>query len=152
MVTNIYIKWKTLKVTAAVTPLADGSGVGVSIERVRQMAKKAINKLQWWVRRPLSIQMFKVMKGEIEPKDFCIPPVVEVETPREIPVAIKDFPVSDLDISFRSRNCLRRANIDTVGELADKSMPEMIAIRNLGRRSLNELKQTLHDMGLEFRV
>jgi hypothetical protein len=151
VVTNVYIKGMTFKATAAITPRADGSGVGLSASRAGEMAKGSVYKLKWILRRSLTTQLSKVMTGEIEPKDFYIPPVEEVEKPRHIPAEVKDLPVERLELSMRSSNCLLRANINTVGELASKSMPEMIAIRNLGRRSLNELKHTLNEMGLSFR-
>ncbi|EMK9974951.1 DNA-directed RNA polymerase subunit alpha, partial [Enterococcus faecium] len=50
-----------------------------------------------------------------------------------------------------SYNCLKRAGINTVQELTNKSEPEMIKVRNLGRKSLEEVKAKLHDLGLGLR-
>ena len=57
----------------------------------------------------------------------------------------------ELDLSVRSYNCLKRAGINTVQELTNKSEPEMIKVRNLGRKSLEEVKLKLHDLGLGLR-
>lgn len=59
--------------------------------------------------------------------------------------------IEELDLSVRSYNCLKRAGINTVQELTNKSEPEMIKVRNLGRKSLEEVKNKLHDLGLGLR-
>ena len=59
--------------------------------------------------------------------------------------------IEELDLSVRSYNCLKRAGINTVQELTNKSEPEMIKVRNLGRKSLEEVKLKLHDLGLGLR-
>lgn len=62
-----------------------------------------------------------------------------------------EMTIEELDLSVRSYNCLKRAGINTVQELTDKSEPEMIKVRNLGRKSLEEVKAKLHDLGLGLR-
>lgn len=62
-----------------------------------------------------------------------------------------EMTIEELDLSVRSYNCLKRASINTVQELTDKSEPEMIKVRNLGRKSLEEVKLKLHDLGLGLR-
>ena len=59
--------------------------------------------------------------------------------------------IEELDLSVRSLNCLKRAGINTVGELAQKTSEEMMRIRNLGRKSLKEVIQKLHEIGLDLR-
>ncbi len=59
--------------------------------------------------------------------------------------------IDDLDLSVRSNNCLRRANINTVEELIQKSEDDMIKVRNLGRKSLDEVKKKLADLGYSLR-
>ncbi len=54
-------------------------------------------------------------------------------------------------MSVRSYNCLKRAGINTVQELTDKSMADMMNVRNLGRKSLEEIEQKLDALGLSFR-
>lgn len=63
-----------------------------------------------------------------------------------------EMTIEELDLSVRSYNCLKRAGINTVQELTDKSEPEMIKVRNLGRKSLEEVKNKLHDLGLGLRL
>lgn len=62
-----------------------------------------------------------------------------------------ETPIDDLDFSVRSYNCLKRANINTLGDLTDKSELEMMKIRNLGKKSLKEVIDKIKDMGLKFR-
>lgn len=56
--------------------------------------------------------------------------------------------IEELDLSVRSYNCLKRAGINTVFDLTEKSEPEMMKVRNLGRKSLEEVKVKLADLGL----
>ena len=62
-----------------------------------------------------------------------------------------EMTIEELDLSVRSYNCLKRAGINTVQELTNKSEPEMIKVSNLGRKSLEEVKNKLHDLGLGLR-
>ncbi len=59
--------------------------------------------------------------------------------------------IEDLDLSVRSYNCLKRAGINTIQELTNKSESEMMKVRNLGRKSLTEVKGKLSDLGLGLR-
>ena len=59
--------------------------------------------------------------------------------------------IDDLDLSVRSNNCLRRAGINTVDELFQKTEEDMMKVRNLGRKSLDEVKKKLADLGLALR-
>lgn len=59
--------------------------------------------------------------------------------------------IDDLDLSVRSNNCLRRAGINTVEELTMKSEEDMMKVRNLGKKSLDEVKKKLSDLGLSLR-
>jgi DNA-directed RNA polymerase subunit alpha len=59
-----------------------------------------------------------------------------------------EMSIEDLDLSVRSYNCLKRANIHTVEDLTRKSEDDMLKVRNLGRKSLEEVIKKLHDMGL----
>ena len=59
--------------------------------------------------------------------------------------------IDDLDLSVRSNNCLRRAGINTVDELIQRTEEDMMKVRNLGRKSLEEVKKKLSDMGLSLR-
>jgi len=59
-----------------------------------------------------------------------------------------EMTIEDLDLSVRSYNCLKRAGIHTVAELSQKSEEDMMKVRNLGRKSLEEVKKKLVDLGL----
>ncbi len=59
-------------------------------------------------------------------------------------------PVSDLELSVRSANCLQNAKINLIGELVQKTDAEMLKTKNFGRKSLNEIKAILTDMGLSL--
>ncbi|MBK5244132.1 MAG: DNA-directed RNA polymerase subunit alpha [Eubacteriaceae bacterium] len=63
---------------------------------------------------------------------------------------IREMSIEELELSVRSSNCLRRANIDTVEKLTQKSEEDMIKVRNLGRKSLNEIKHKLAEIGLSL--
>ncbi len=58
--------------------------------------------------------------------------------------------VEELELSVRSYNCLKNANIKTIGDLVQKSEQEMLRTKNFGRKSLNEIKEILHGMGLRL--
>ena len=62
-----------------------------------------------------------------------------------------EMTIEELDLSVRSYNCLKRAGINTVQELTDKSEADMMRVRNLGRKSLEEVKNKLTDLGLSLR-
>ncbi len=64
---------------------------------------------------------------------------------------VMDMTIEELDLSVRSYNCLKRAGIQTVQELASKSEDDMIKVRNLGKKSLKEVKEKLIELGLGFK-
>ena len=63
-----------------------------------------------------------------------------------------DLPIEDLDLSERPRNCLKRAQVNTIGELVDRSADDLLAITNFGQKSLDEVLQRLDERGLALRV
>jgi DNA-directed RNA polymerase subunit alpha len=63
-----------------------------------------------------------------------------------------DLPIEDLDLSERPRNCLKRAQVNTVGELLQKTEDDLLAITNFGQKSLDEVKVKLDERGLSLRV
>ncbi len=62
-----------------------------------------------------------------------------------------EMTIEELDLSVRSYNCLKRAGINTVQELTNKTEADMMKVRNLGRKSLEEVKAKLNDLGLSLR-
>lgn len=65
---------------------------------------------------------------------------------------ILEMNIEDLDLSVRSYNCLKRAGINTVDELVQRDQDEMMKVRNLGRKSLEEVQQKLAQLGLSLRT
>ena len=59
--------------------------------------------------------------------------------------------IEDLDLSVRSYNCLRRAGINTVKDLTEKTEDDMLKVRNLGKKSLEEVMKKIDDLGLKLR-
>jgi len=58
--------------------------------------------------------------------------------------------VEELELSVRSYNCLKNAGIQSIGELVQKTEQDMLRTKNFGRKSLNEIKEILHGMGLQL--
>lgn len=75
----------------------------------------------------------------------------EVEVSEEPVVHTTQKMIEDLELSVRSYNCLKRAGIATVDELTQKTEEEMIHVRNLGKKSLQEVKDKIKELGLSFR-
>lgn len=72
---------------------------------------------------------------------------VEVGTRKDL-----DVPIEELDLSERPRNCLKRAQINTIGELIEKTEDDLLAITNFGQKSLDEVIAKLDERGLTLRV
>ena len=64
---------------------------------------------------------------------------------------VLEMTIEELEMSVRSFNCLKRAGIDTVEDLINRTEEDMIKVRNLGKKSLEEVIQKLHSLGLDFR-
>ena len=73
---------------------------------------------------------------------------IMVEKEEDKKEKVLDMTVEELDLSVRSYNCLKRAAINTVEELTDKSEDDMMKVRNLGRKSLEEIQKKLDELGL----
>ncbi len=73
-----------------------------------------------------------------------------IERKEEETTSNPDRQIEDLDLSVRSYNCLKRAGINTIGELTEKTEEDMMKIRNLGKKSLKEIKDHLLEIGLSF--
>ncbi|MDU3977540.1 MAG: DNA-directed RNA polymerase subunit alpha C-terminal domain-containing protein, partial [Staphylococcus sp.] len=76
---------------------------------------------------------------------------IMIEKEEEKKEKVLEMSIEELDLSVRSYNCLKRAGINSVQELADKSEADMMKVRNLGRKSLEEVKYKLEDLGLGLR-
>jgi len=76
---------------------------------------------------------------------------IMVEKEEDQKEKVLEMTIEELDLSVRSYNCLKRAGINTVLELANKSEDDMMKVRNLGRKSLEEVKHKLEELGLGLR-
>ena len=104
------------------------------------------------------LKPFKYVYGAFD-KDDVEPEIPQEEEPPEVVEEVTenesspklDMTIEDLDLSVRSFNCLKRAGINTVRDLVAMTEEELIRVRNLGRKSLEEVKQKLSDNELELR-
>ena len=76
---------------------------------------------------------------------------IMVEREETIKEKVLEMTIEELDMSVRSFNCLKRAGIDTVEDLINRTEEDMIKVRNLGKKSLEEVIAKLHSLGLELR-
>jgi len=76
---------------------------------------------------------------------------IMVEKEEDKKEKVLEMTIEELDLSVRSYNCLKRAGINTVEELAEKSEDDMMKVRNLGKKSMEEVKQKLADLELGLR-
>jgi DNA-binding CsgD family transcriptional regulator len=138
----------------------------VTPERIRQIEAKAIRKL----RHPSRVNMFKAvpltemqelitehqkLNRQYELLARALEIAVERPSEPEITelakmVNVTSTPLEELDFSVRTYNCLRRAGINTLGEIISKPSSEIAKIRSLGRKSLNEIVMTLEKHGFSL--
>jgi len=64
---------------------------------------------------------------------------------------MENFPIEELELGVRSYNCLKRVGIETIGDLTSKSEAELAAIPNFGRKSVEEVRETLAAHGLTLK-
>lgn len=90
-------------------------------------------------------RMLASIDGPFEDPNLIVP------GPDAIEKAKIDTSIDELEFTVRSYNCLKRAGINTVGEITERSLAEMMKIRNLGKKSLDEIEEKLKTMGLSLR-
>ena len=76
--------------------------------------------------------------------------IEEVDEKQEEIQRLLAKPVSEMELSVRSSNCLRNAKIQSIGELVKKTETDMLKYRNFGRKSLTEIQDMIKKMGLSF--
>ena len=105
------------------------------------------------------LKLFKDIEGLVpeevfeEEEDVDFPPqqsFIEPPQPENDEQRILNTTIEDLDLSVRSFNCLKRAGISVVGDLVARSEEDMMKVRNLGRKSLEEVKKKLEEYGLSL--
>ena len=87
----------------------------------------------------------------VELSDEAMQKDIMVERPETTKGKVLEMTIEELDMSVRSFNCLKRAGIDTVEDLTNRTEEDMIKVRNLGKKSLEEVIQKLHSLGLDLR-
>ena len=75
---------------------------------------------------------------------------VMIEKEEDTKTKVLEMPIEELELSVRSYNCLKRAGIMTVEDLAKKTQADMMKVRNLGKKSLDEVTNKLYTLGLQF--
>jgi DNA-directed RNA polymerase subunit alpha len=91
------------------------------------------------------LRIFSAFETRIEEREEAAAPEVD---PRLAEMLSK--PIEELDLSVRSANCLKNANIRTLGDLVQRTEREMLSTKNFGRKSLDEIKDVLGSLGLSF--
>ena len=94
------------------------------------------------------LKLFRDLSGLAEEDDIQEGPYAEVEEDKAS--KILETTIEDLDLSVRSYSCLKRASINNVADLVNKSEDDMMKVRNLGRKSLDEVKKKLQELGLSL--
>ena len=87
----------------------------------------------------------------VELSDEAKEKTIMVESTVTQKVKVLEMTIEELDMSVRSFNCLKRAGIDTVEDLTNRTEEDMIKVRNLGKKSLEEVIQKLHSLGLDLK-
>ena len=96
----------------------------------------------------MHLKLFQNMAGLTEEEEEEVGTFLE--TQENDTTKVLEMTIEDLDLSVRSYNCLKRASINTVADLTAKTEEEMIKVRNLGRKSLEEFKKKLQDLNLSL--
>ena len=91
------------------------------------------------------LRTFSAFETRLEEREEAAAPEVD---PRLAEMLAK--PIEELDLSVRSANCLKNANIRTLGDLVQRTEREMLSTKNFGRKSLDEIKDVLASLGLSF--
>lgn len=155
-----------------------GIEIGVSKERIRQILAKSIRKLKRptifnrFIVQENKLELLNAeetarIRDELK-NEMSVDVAMEIiakkygfESPEEfddfmqnkrvtkIDILIKD--ISELDLCVREYSCLKRARIDTIDELVEREIDDLFKIRNLGRKSLRNIVNKVHDLGLTFK-
>ena len=96
------------------------------------------------------IRFFKDLPGQQFPPEVEEEEVEEIEEEDDNQVELSKT-IEELDLSLRSFNCLKRAGYNTVGEIIEKSESELKDIKNFGKKSLEEVINKIHSLGLSLR-
>ena len=116
---------------------------------LREAAEILISQLAIFTDADRVVELREVgTPGALDPGLGGAGPVGSASRP---PNAMDDILIEELELGVRSYNCLKRAGIQTVGDLISKSEAELNAIPNFGKKSIDEVIETLHSRGLSLR-
>lgn len=147
---------------------------GVTRERIRQIESKAIRKLQHpqhkCILTSVSLAESRKQHKELDEKWRALYAenqalskeyqkvittleslVTKIKTPEAVVESLNDVPLDDLEFSIRTYNCLRRAGKNTLKDITEMTEDELTKVRNLGAKSIREVKDTLRQKGLSLR-
>lgn len=143
-----------------------GREQNVTRERIRQVEAKALRKLRHparqsmiqWLTRDEYLELSRLGQAQIEScmeelrrlvgelKSMLLQEPAPATAPNE---SILSRPIDELNLSVRSYNCLNRAGVDTIGDVARMSRGQLMRVRNLGRKCMEEIIEKLKELGLE---
>lgn len=144
-----------------------GKECGVTRERIRQVEAKAIRKLRFQQHKGtfscVPEAELREAQGEAEyykaqaeylqaelDKIRNITPEQREEADKKR--SIMETSIDELDLSVRSYNCCKRAGINTLGDLCGKTYTEMLKVRKMGKKSLQEIENKMNEYGLRFKL
>ena len=137
----------------------------VTRERIRQIEAKALRKLnhpgrlkkyaavpfkEWQAEHAAKERAEARLDWYLQHGDYKVE-LEEADKPKVAQKGVLDTTVDDMDLSVRSYNCLKRAAINTVGEIVALDYEQATKIRNLGRHSLDEIIAKIHSLGLKMK-
>src|SRR5919202_802699 len=105
----------------------------------------------------VEVRLTKRGEGVVTAADIEAPADLEILNPEletagvSLAGGMENFPIEELELGVRSYNCLKRVGIETIGDLVTKSESELAAIPNFGKKSIEEVKETLQQHGLTLR-
>lgn len=135
-----YIEEKSLKEI--------GAELGVTRERVRQIIAKGMRRVKSWNDKTQMLNMGLEWYIDNEIFNAVEKEKKKYEIEQTTPILNRQIEV--LNLSTRTRNCLKRANINTVGELSKLTTVELYKIRNMGKNSVNEIVEKLKKHDIEI--
>ena len=152
--------------------------IGISKERVRQILAKAVRKLMKpnvfnrLVEHETKLEMLNAeetsrIRAELK-KEMSLEVAMDIVAEKfgfESKEALEeclnnggrfgndklDMPIEELDLTVRSYNCLKRRRVNTVGELVEYTLEDLMRFRNMGRKSIREVVEKVHNLGLSFK-
>ena len=141
-----------------------GSELGVNRERIRQIEARAIRKMRM---RKLDIMCApaidyrkelsdnEVLRNQVNYLQSELDRIRGISTLQREEAdkkrSVMETSIDELELSVRSYNCCKRAGINTLGDLCEKTLNDMYHVRNLGRRSLQEIEKKMSEYGLRFK-